>query len=56
MGFIKDQSSGIIGTWGIIYSKVPNDPKEWLVCLSTTLILIQICHWIYRFYKWMKGK
>lgn len=56
MDFIKNQLSGITGLWGIAYSKLPDDPKEWLLCLSTILISIQICHWGYRFYRWLTGK
>jgi len=54
MDFIKNQLSGITGVWGLAYSKIPNDPREWLIYTSIVLILIQISHWFYRFYKWIR--
>ena len=59
---LLDHSSGATGSIGIIAAKVhdpnvffsclPHTPSEWLLCLSTLLVLCQLIHWLWRFKNW----
>jgi hypothetical protein len=53
--------SGIIGITaakitepGVIFSFIPQNPAEWLIFLSTCLIICQLINWGWRFMKWIK--
>jgi len=49
---ITDNSAGPTGLVGLIIGFFPSQPKEWLIALSTLLVICQLVHWFYRFYKW----
>ena len=41
----------------LLFTLAPSSPTEWLLCLSTGLVICQLIHWVYRFIKWYnKGK
>ena len=54
MDTIKEHASIVIGTWGIVYSILPNTPRDCLLCLSTVLVVFQLINWMYRFYNWFR--
>lgn len=56
MKVIIDNAAGPTGVIGIILGYFPKNPSELLIFFSTTLVLCQLIHWIYRFSKWLKGK
>ncbi len=51
---LRDNSAGPLGIWGILLSKLPEQPQEWLLFLSTGLVVCQLIHWGWRFIKWFK--
>jgi len=54
---IVDNSSGVTGSLGIIIGKIsPGTPSEWLIFLSTGLVLCQMIHWVWRFVMWRRVK
>lgn len=56
MKSVVDNAAGPTGIIGILIAKIPSNPAEWLVFLSTSLVLCQFAHWLYRFFKWFKEK
>jgi len=60
---IIDNSSGPTGLFGMLVAKcndpdsilslIPITPSEWLIFFSTGLVICQLTHWIYRFFKWI---
>lgn len=51
---IIDNAAGPTGTMGILIGKyVPDNPSEVLIFFSTILVICQLVHWGYKFYKWM---
>ena len=65
MKVIQGHSAGVVGTSGLLVGKtevaewasalVPNTPAEWLIFLSTVAVLLQIGHYGWRFYRWVKN-
>ena len=51
---VVNNAAGPTGAFGIFYGLVPNEPREWLIFLSTALVIFQLIHWIWRFLNWLK--
>jgi len=61
-----NNSSAATGVFGVGVAKktdpdawfalVPSTPQEWLIFLSTCVILCQLAHWGYRFITWRKKR
>jgi hypothetical protein len=66
MKVIQGHSAGIVGTSGMVVGKtevsewfsalVPETPAEWLIFLSTLLVLLQLGHYGWRFYRFLRKK
>ena len=56
MNNIIDNTAGPTGIIGVIVGRSPHSPSEWLVHLSTILVLIQIIHWAHRLFKWVERR
>jgi len=64
MQSITDNAGGPTGAVSIVIAKIndpnvvlkliPDTPSEWLLFLSTGLVLCQLVHWAYRFVRWLK--
>ena len=62
---IANHSAGIVGASGIIVGKakvvegvssfIPSNPAEWLIFLSTALVLLQLGHYGWRFVTWARS-
>lgn len=51
---IVDNSGGPVGVTGIVIGKLaPSTPAEWLIFFSTILVLCQISHYGYRFFRYV---
>jgi len=56
MKHIVDNASGPTGAIGIAIGHIPENPSDLLIFFSTVLVLCQIVHWLYRFFKWWRKK
>jgi hypothetical protein len=56
MKSVVDNAAGPTGAIGILIGKFTANISEWLIFFSILLVLCQLSHWAYRFFKWLKGK
>lgn len=56
MKSVVDNAAGPTGVIGILIAKLHVSLSEWLICFSILLVLCQLVHWAYRFFKWLRGK
>jgi hypothetical protein len=61
---VAAHSAGVVGAGGIVIGKskiavgaaglIPTTPAEWLIFLSTIVVVFQLSHYLWRFFKFLK--